>query len=73
MWVCSNSEWQKVELFQYESGVCKLAFDNNGQQLGVTLQDGTVCLYKELGFCKWELIAMTNNEGVLLEQLNEVD
>jgi hypothetical protein len=44
--------------------VSKIALDSTEHQLGVALQDGTTYLYKEKGYCKWDLIAMTNNEGI---------
>jgi hypothetical protein len=73
LWYTSEgSEWERVEIGRFLSGICKLALDNNGQQLGVALQDGMVYLYKEHGFCKWDLIAMSNAEGII-EQVSEAD
>jgi hypothetical protein len=56
-----------------EEGISKMALDPSGHHLGVTLKDGTVYLYKEQGYCKWEPIAITNSEGTFEQVNNEAE
>jgi WD40 repeat protein len=59
------SEWKKFELRKFSSAISKLAWDENGNHLIVSTVDGTVFLFKEQTEDIWDLVSMTNLEGVM--------
>jgi hypothetical protein len=42
-----------------------LAWEENGNHLLVSTYDGTVYLFKEQTEGNWDLVSMTNSEGVM--------
>jgi hypothetical protein len=67
------SEWKKYELRKFPSPVGKLAWDENGCHLGVSTSDGITYTFKEQTEGVWELIAMTNTEGIMEEVVENAD
>lgn len=63
-------EWNKFELKKFNCQVSNLAWDENGNHLCVTITDGGVYLFKEDAEGTWNLISMTNQEGIM-ENLRE--
>lgn len=59
------SEWKKFELRKFTSSVSKLAWDENGIHLSVSTSEGTLYLFKEVTEGVWELVSMTNTDGVI--------
>ena len=59
------SEWKKFELRKFSSAISKLAWEENGNHLLVSTFDGTVFLFKEQAEGTWDLISMSNSEGVM--------
>jgi DNA-binding transcriptional ArsR family regulator len=52
-------------LKKFNCPVTCLAWDENGNHLGVTTYDGVVYLFKEDVEGSWNLVSLTNQEGVI--------
>merc|ERR1711976_1045974 len=64
------SEWKKFELRKFNTGISKLSWEDNGSQgnhLLISTSDGVVYLFKEALEGNWDLVSMSNNEGVMEE------
>ncbi len=50
---------------KFNCPVTSLAWDENGNYLCVTTSDGAVYLFKEDTEGAWNLVSMTNQEGIM--------
>ena len=56
-------EWNNTEIVRFESSIVKINWDNNKHTIGISTQDGTLWIYKEVEQGKWEECNVTNSEG----------
>jgi WD40 repeat protein len=57
------SDWSKIELKRFNSQICRLAWEENGDYLTVITADGTSFLFKEFSEGNWAEISKTGAEG----------
>jgi hypothetical protein len=60
-------------LFSYETSISFLSWDSNRDSLSVATHDGVCYLYRESSQGKWNLISVTNAEGVIENVSEEIN
>ncbi len=61
----NNKEWNNTEISRFESSVVKINWDNNKHTIGISTEDVTLWIYKEVEQGKWKECTVTNSEGYL--------
>jgi len=59
-------DWHRIELVKiFPAGIVKLALNEEGTHLAVSLVDGTCYLFQEVTESEWMLISETNQDGII--------
>jgi hypothetical protein len=61
----SDEDWKKFELRAFPSSISRLSWDENGHHLAASTHDGVVYIFKEIVEGQWDLVSMTNQEGIM--------
>ncbi len=59
------AEWKVYELKKFDTPVTKIAWNENGNHLAVTTADCFTYLFKEDAENVWNLVAITNADGIM--------
>lgn len=61
----NSSDWIKTELRKILSPIVRLAWENNGNYLGVSNQDGASLIFKEISDGRFEIHLVANAEEAI--------